>query len=1137
VKADVTTLDGVTAGARTTAAADTSGVGGDRYVLGDVLGEGGMGIVRRCVDRKIGRGVALKLLRRLGDEDHDRFVREARVQAELDHPGVVPVYDLCEVRGQAYFTMRTVNGVTLDTVIDRLLAGEAQAIAEYTPHRLLAAFAQICLTVDYAHARGVLHRDLKPSNVMLGDFGEIYVLDWGLAKLRSEPSDPEQPEVRSPSAVGAVDTDVSVAMGTPGYMAPEQAAALPLDARTDVFALGALLFEILSLQQLVSAEEGRAMLAREEVVYDARPSVRAPHVGVPPELDAICVRATAAAPDDRFPTARALHDALQASLTVDQHDAHRQRLAADHRERARAAAARPDTATGAARVEALEELGRALGLAPEDTDARRLLAHLLLTPPKIVPDEVEKEATARAYARVRRGQLTGAIINTAPWVTILPLIAYLVGTRSILDVALVAAAWAAAGASILALRWFRIYDSPINYGALFAMVAVGTTSLIMGPYFIVPALAAALVIGYVLLGTRRQERATVVMGCAAIVVPTYLAWRGTLDVYEFLPDRIAVHGALYLTPSAFYLGLTAAHLVILVFAALFAARFRDTLEVGVLRNELLAWQLATLIPTDDGPGASGALLPPVATDPRGGARQTRVDRDSVPASGGARATPEDRYERVRLLDRGHGTQVWQCRDRKLGRDVALTLLLPGQPEEVVVGFAAEAGLRARLEHPAILPIYEIGTDDAGAVRFFTTKLAAGTRLDEVLAVRASSHGDAAHGLLALLGKVCLAVEYAHGRGVRHGALQPSMVTVGASGEVYVNGWTPARSEHVARSADVVGLGAILNAILATLPHPPPELEMIRDAATSSDPGKRTESARHVHEALEEYLSGERDAALRRGLSAGHRERASRAAARMVSGDADASTRIEALREVGRAIVLAPDAESFALLLRLLTEPPAKAPLEVEARIEAMRIERARGPALAAGLFGGLWLVLYAALALLIGVREPLAAIAVAIAWLATVVAMLASVRRGASSTWSMIALMVATAMTSALCGPFHVVPVLAVVSGMGHVLTGERWLRAPTVVLSALAVLVPTVLAGTHIHGVYELDEVYLTLRGALDAPSPLAACLVLTGANLIGLLFAAEYAARLRNTLESVELDGLLFSWQLSKLVPMKAG
>jgi len=1036
--------------------------------------------------------------------------------------------------------MRTVNGVTLDTVLDRLRAADAEAIAEYTPHRLLAAFAQICLTVDYAHARGVLHRDLKPSNVMLGDFGEIYVLDWGLAKLASGPAGSEGRAAPRPEAARDVDTDASVAMGTPGYMAPEQAAGSALDARTDVFALGAVLFEILSLHPLLTVEDGRAMLERKPVTYDARPSVRAPQVGVPPELDAICVRAASPAPQERFPSARALHDALQAGLTVDQHDAHRQRLAADHRERARAAAERPDTADGAARVEALEELGRALGLAPEDAEARQLLVRLLLSPPRIVPTEVQHEASARAYARVRRGHLTGALINTVPWLTILPAIAFIVGMRRPLDIALVAGAWCAMGAVIVALRWFRIYDSPVNYGALFAMIAVGTTSLIMGPYFIVPALTAATVLGYVLVGTRRQQRVTVMMGCAAIILPTYLAWRGTLDVYEFLPDRIAVHGALYVSPSALYLGLTSAHLVIVVFASLFAARFRDTLEVGVLRNELLAWQLATLIPTDR--GRETPPLVAVATEERPSAHERQVnDGDSVPPSlGGGRSSPEERYARVRMLEAGSSRQIWQCHDRKLGRDVAMTLLRKGQPQEVVALFAAEATLRARLEHPAILPVYDIGADSAGAVQFFTTKLAAGTRLDEVLAARALARSDAAHGLLAVLAQVCLAVEYAHGRGVSHGALAPSMVMVGRSGEVYVDGWTPARSEHVEhveRSTDVAGLGSILHALLVTLPDPAPELEMIRDAATHADLGQRTASARHVHDALEEYLSGERDAALRRGLSVAHRERASRAAARMISGDASPAMRIEALREVGRAIVLAPDPESFALLLRLLTEPPVTAPPEVEARIEAMRIARARGPAIAAALFSGLWLILYAALVILIGVRDVPAALAVAAAWLATTVAMAVGLRRRVASPWPMITLMVATAMTSALCGPFHVVPVLAVVAGMGHVLTAERWLRGPTALLAALALLVPTVLAATQIHPVYQLDGLYLTIQGALAAPSPLAGCLMLTVVNLIGVLFAAEYAARLRNTLESVELSGLLSSWQLSKLVPMKHG
>ncbi len=161
-----------------------------------------------------------------------RFVREARVQAQLEHPAIVPVYDFgIDGAGQPFFTMKCVRGATLESAIDDLRRADETALRLFTRHKLLAAFVQVCLAVDFAHERGVIHRDLKPANVMLGGHGEVYVLDWGVAKVRSatrtldptaedapEPVDDAPPEgttttKSAPTAAGAM-------LGTPGYMAP-----------------------------------------------------------------------------------------------------------------------------------------------------------------------------------------------------------------------------------------------------------------------------------------------------------------------------------------------------------------------------------------------------------------------------------------------------------------------------------------------------------------------------------------------------------------------------------------------------------------------------------------------------------------------------------------------------------------------------------------------------------------------------------------------------------------------------------------------------------------------------------------------------------------------------------------------------
>jgi len=157
----------------------------ERYRGRGVLGEGGMGEVRLYRDMHVGREVAMKvLLPEFADNETKRmrFLREARIQGQLDHPCVVPVHDIGETRGNIpYFTMKRVRGHTLSSLLYRRRRGHQRTQEEFTVKRLLHAFTQVCLAVDYAHSRGVIHRDLKPSNSMVGDFGEVYVLDWGIA--------------------------------------------------------------------------------------------------------------------------------------------------------------------------------------------------------------------------------------------------------------------------------------------------------------------------------------------------------------------------------------------------------------------------------------------------------------------------------------------------------------------------------------------------------------------------------------------------------------------------------------------------------------------------------------------------------------------------------------------------------------------------------------------------------------------------------------------------------------------------------------------------------------------------------------------------------------------------------------------
>ncbi|HEV8321841.1 MAG TPA: serine/threonine-protein kinase, partial [Myxococcota bacterium] len=255
---------------------------GGRYEVGAVIGEGGMGQVRAVGDRRIGRRVAMKVVRAGQGSRSDaraRFLREARVQGQLEHPSIVPVYEMGKTpEGAPYFTMRRVCGATLAEVVEALRAGRVDAAQRWSRRRLLTAFSSVCLTMHYAHTRGVVHRDLKPGNVMLCDFGEVYVLDWGLAKIASGAADDGAREgeadgagsaqsgeggsarseqgARAPAGPAGIDAPLHESartvdgelMGTPGYMAPEQVTgrAQDVDARADVYALGAILFELLT---------------------------------------------------------------------------------------------------------------------------------------------------------------------------------------------------------------------------------------------------------------------------------------------------------------------------------------------------------------------------------------------------------------------------------------------------------------------------------------------------------------------------------------------------------------------------------------------------------------------------------------------------------------------------------------------------------------------------------------------------------------------------------------------------------------------------------------------------------------------------------------------------------------------------
>ena len=272
----------------------------DTYAIGDEIARGGMGRILAARDRRLRRDVAIKVLRER-DASPARFDREALITARLQHPSIVRVYDAGRLDGAPFYAMERVRGRSLDRVV--AAAPDAAARLALLPHVIAVADA-----LAYAHSEGVIHRDLKPANVLVGSFGETVVIDWGLAKdLRAGDAE-SWPERRVPIA-GASDLTVAgTVMGTPAYMAPEQARGEPADTRTDVYAIGALLYAVLAGAPPIAGDGDHVV---DYVAHGAITPLgrRAPEA--PAELVSIVERAMAFEPAARYATASELADELR----------------------------------------------------------------------------------------------------------------------------------------------------------------------------------------------------------------------------------------------------------------------------------------------------------------------------------------------------------------------------------------------------------------------------------------------------------------------------------------------------------------------------------------------------------------------------------------------------------------------------------------------------------------------------------------------------------------------------------------------------------------------------------------------------------------------------------------------------------
>lgn len=566
----------------------------ERYEARGVLGHGGMGEVRLLEDARIGREVAQKVMRpdvASTPATVERFLREARVQGQLEHPSVVPVYDLGVEQGAPFFTMKRVRGSTLHEVLARLAGGDEETQRRYSTRRLLGAFGQVCLAVDFAHARGVLHRDLKPSNVMLGDFGEVHVLDWGLARVHGEV---EVPLATAP--IGA--TEAGAVMGTPGYLSPEQARGdgAALGPWSDVYSLGAMLFELLTWEGFTPGDTPSARVRATLSGFERRAQVRVPTREVPPELDAIIQRATDPRPHARHQTARELADAVERYLDGDRDLARRAELANGLVAQARARLELAEAGAPTARAELMREVTRALGLVPDHPEALALLGQLLAQSPSTLPPEAEAEMR-EALARGRGGVARTAAVRYLIWVAFIPFV-WAMGVRSWpLAGTCIAALLLSVGLALLLRRRGSMGTAASLWLLAVSSVALGLVSFLVGPFVLVPALAATNTMFFASYLPSGRRRYAVAGGLGAVLVPLALELLGVAP-----PSYVvAVNGITLLprmasfdpvpTEAVVMLGSLAAILT----PSVLVGRLRDSLADAERRLFLHAWHARQLL--------------------------------------------------------------------------------------------------------------------------------------------------------------------------------------------------------------------------------------------------------------------------------------------------------------------------------------------------------------------------------------------------------------------------------------------------------------------------------------------------------------------------------------------------------------
>jgi len=293
------------------------GLRGTGYEIGEVLGRGANGVVHLATDTSLRREVALKMHSRGADMSNVellRFTHEAQVTGQLGHPGVVPVYDLGTLPdGRPYYTMRRIGGSSLKEVFAALKRQEPEFVSRWTLTHMIVVLLRVAQALAFAHDRGVIHRDVKPANIMAGDYGEVLLLDWGVARVLGESRDGDAP-VDTWRSVGGEDLTVDgTVAGTPAYMAPEQARGdiEAIGPAADVYSVGVILYEFLCGKRPFRARNIQGLL--DMVVSDAIVPISQRELKhpLPPDLAALCMRCLSKKVKDRFANGSELSAALE----------------------------------------------------------------------------------------------------------------------------------------------------------------------------------------------------------------------------------------------------------------------------------------------------------------------------------------------------------------------------------------------------------------------------------------------------------------------------------------------------------------------------------------------------------------------------------------------------------------------------------------------------------------------------------------------------------------------------------------------------------------------------------------------------------------------------------------------------------